>query len=360
MSEIIDADAHVVEGASFAKEALSRWPELVKYRVAEDGTGGFFIEGRRYPEHEGPGAGCPPQHGLSRAEGIDPFSLEGMLRDADRDQIDRMVLFPSMGLAVPSFRDLGFAAGFASLYNGFIADWCKRSGGRLFGVAVVPIEDVAASLRLVHEAKQLGLVAVMLPPALRERNLDHPDLDPFYSACEALDLPVGVHGAPGVHLPQIGVDRFTNYIQVHCVSFPFDQMTAMTALVSGGVLDRHPKLRVAFLEAGVTWVPYFVDRLHEHWEKRGDWIPNGWRSDPREYVARGQVYVSCEPDETVLPAVIDALGDEFILYASDYPHWDGEFPESTRPLRTRSDIRESSRRRILADNARRFFALPAA
>ena len=109
MSEIIDADAHVVEGASFAKEALSRWPELVKYRVAEDGTGGFFIEGRRYPEHEGPGAGCPPQHGLSRAEGIDPFSLEGMLRDADRDQIDRMVLFPSMGLAVPSFRDLGFA-----------------------------------------------------------------------------------------------------------------------------------------------------------------------------------------------------------------------------------------------------------
>jgi len=46
-------------------------------------------------------------------------------------------------------------------------------------------------------------------------------------------MPLGIHGAPGIHLPKIGVDRFTNYIQVHCVSFPFDQMTAMTALVSG-------------------------------------------------------------------------------------------------------------------------------
>ena len=72
------------------------------------------------------------------------------------------------------------------------------------------------------------------------------------------------------------------------MSFPFDQMTAMTALVSGGVFDRHPKLRVAFLEAGVGWVPYFIDRMHEHYEKRGDWIPNGWRREPIEYLAGGQ------------------------------------------------------------------------
>jgi predicted TIM-barrel fold metal-dependent hydrolase len=207
------------------------------------------------------------------------------------------------------------------------------------------------------EARKQGLVATLLPPALRARNLDHPDLDPFYAAAADLDMPLGVHGAPGIHLPKIGVDRFTNYIQVHCVSFPFDQMTAMTALVSGGVFDRHPRLRVAFLEAGVTWVPYFVDRLHEHWEKRGSWIPNGWQRDPREYIERGQIYVSCEPDETVLPAVLEALGPDFVMYASDYPHWDGEFPESTRALRSRTDISESARRKILAENARRFYGL---
>jgi predicted TIM-barrel fold metal-dependent hydrolase len=141
------------------------------------------------------------------------------------------------------------------------------------------------------------------------------------------------------------------------VSFPFDQMTAMTALVSGGVFDRHPRLRVAFLEAGVTWVPYFIDRLHEHWEKRGSWIPNGWQRDPREYVARGQIYVSCEPEETILPGVIDTCGDDFIMYASDYPHWDSEFPESSKPLRERTDIGDAARSAILGGNARRFFAI---
>jgi predicted TIM-barrel fold metal-dependent hydrolase len=141
------------------------------------------------------------------------------------------------------------------------------------------------------------------------------------------------------------------------VSFPFDQMTAMTAIVSGGVLERHPRLRVGFMEAGVTWVPYFMDRLHEHWEKRGDWIEGGWQRDPREYLARGQIYVSCEPDETVLPAVIETCGDDFILYASDYPHWDAEWPNSSEPLRTRRDISDASRGRILAENARRFFRL---
>jgi predicted TIM-barrel fold metal-dependent hydrolase len=357
MSPIVDADAHVIEGAPFAKRVLERWPDHFGFRVAEDGTPGIVIEGRRYPETRGPGAGCPPQHGVSRAPGIDPASVAGMLADADRDHIDEMVLYPSMGLAAPGLEDPAFAAGFAALYNEYIADWCKLSGGRLHGAAVLPCEDVDTSIRMLGEARRAGLVAAVLPPALRNRNLDHPDLDPLYAAAADLDLPLGIHGAPGVHLPKIGVDRFTNYIQVHCISFPFDQMTAMTALVSGGVFERHPRLRVAFLEAGVTWVPYFLDRLHEHWEKRGDWIEGGWRRDPREYLERGQIYVSCEPEETLLPAVVDALGADFILFASDYPHWDGGFPESTRPLRERSDLDDASRARILSENARRFYGL---
>ncbi len=143
-------------------------------------------------------------------------------------------------------------------------------------------------------------MCTIVPPALKARNLDHRDMDRFYAAAAALDMPLGVHGAPGIHLPKIGVDRFDNYIQVHCVSFPFDQMFAMTALVSGGVFDRHPTLRVAFLEAGAGWLPWFIERLGEHHESRGDWIPNGWQRPPAEYVAAGNVIVTCEPDEDAL------------------------------------------------------------
>ena len=163
-----------------------------------------------------------------------------MLGDADRDQIDTMVLYPSLGLCAPSLEDPEFAAGFARLYNQWIADYCRPTGGRLRGIAVTPIEHGEVAIDVMREAKDLGLVATHIPPALKTRNLDHPDLDRFYAAAVELDMPLGIHGAPGMHLPKIGVDRFTNYIQVHCISFPFDQMTAMTALVSGGVFDRHP------------------------------------------------------------------------------------------------------------------------
>src|SRR5207247_2543794 len=83
---------------------------------------------------------------------------------------------------------------------------------------------------------------------------------------------------------------------------PFDMMVATTALVLGGVFERHPRLRVALLESGVGWVPYFFDRMDEHVEKRGRLTPE-CRREPREYLARGQLYVSCEPEESALPFV---------------------------------------------------------
>ncbi|MBW0016171.1 MAG: amidohydrolase [Mycobacterium sp.] len=351
---IIDADGHVAENPSLAIEAMKRWPDHIK---PSDNGRALSIEGRDYPEDHGPGAGCPRDHGLTKAPGVNYSSATGVLGDADRDHIDAMVLYPSLGLCVPSLEDPEFAAGFARLYNQWIADYCAPTGGRLRGVAVAPVEHGAVAIDIMTEAKELGLVAVLVPPALRTRNLDHPDLDPFYAAAVELGMPLGIHGAPGMHLPKIGVDRFTNYIQVHCVSFPFDQMTAMTALVSGGVFERHPELRAAFLEAGAGWVPFFIDRLHEHFEKRGNWVERGWRRDPQEYLQAGNIWVTCEPEEPILPGVIDVLGDDFIMFASDYPHWDGEWPESTKHLRTRADISEDTREKIGGRNAQRFYNL---
>lgn len=127
---IIDADGHVAEGASLAVEAMQRWPDFIAPR--SDGRA-LVIEGRNYPESEGPGAGCPREHGLSRAPGIDYTSPEGVLGDADRDHIDTMVLYPSLGLCAPTLEDPEFATGFARLYNQWIADYCRSSGGRLRG-----------------------------------------------------------------------------------------------------------------------------------------------------------------------------------------------------------------------------------
>ncbi|HLX88639.1 MAG TPA: amidohydrolase family protein [Acidimicrobiales bacterium] len=355
--QVVDADGHLVEPVEFFMELFSRFPDHVDVRT--DTSLGLLLEGRPYPNFTGPGAGCPPEHGLTTAHGVDPKTVDGVLANADQDGMDEMVLFPSFGLGVPTLHDPAFAAGLARLYNEWATEWCGKSGGRLHAAGVVPIEQVDDAIAVMTEAKELGVVCTVVPPALRERNLDHPDLEPFYRAAEDLGMALGVHGAPGIHLPKIGVDRFTNYIQVHCVSFPFDQMAAMTALISGGVFDRHPRLKVAFLEAGAGWLPWFIERLGEHYESRGDWITGGWQKHPAEYVAAGNVWITCEPDEGTLPTIVETLGDECVMFASDYPHWDGAWPNATAELREHAEGRLSAQSlaRIAGGNARTFYGL---
>lgn len=356
---MVDADAHVVEGSRLVPDILKRFPEQVSVRA--DGVLGILVEGRPYPDPVGPGAGCPVDKGLTEAEGVDPSTPEGVLSNADTDGIDEMVLFPSFAMCVPTIDDAELGTAIARMYNAWVADFCAKSEGRLHAAAVVPIEHTEAAVDVMTEAKELGLVCTVVPPALKTRNLDDADLDPFYRRAVELDMALGVHGAPGLHMPKIGVDRFTNYVQVHCVSFPFDQMTAMTALVTGGTFDRHPELRVAFLEAGAGWLPWFVERLGEHYEARGDWIAGGWQRHPAEYVAAGNIVVTCEPDESMLSCVVENLGDRCVMFASDYPHWDGAWPHATAELREHAvgRVADSALARVAADNAREFYRLPS-
>ena len=355
-AHIIDCDAHVIEGREFLGELIRRFPDKVRFSHPQEEGTALFIEGRPYPQSSGPGAGCRAEEGMCLERGANPFTVDSVLADADREGIERMVLFPSAMLGLPGFEDQGFAATVARMYNEWLADYCRQGSGRLFGVGLVPIEDVGESIAIMREAKQLGLVATMIPAVLKNRTLDHSDLEPFYSAAEDLNMPLGIHGAPGIHLPKLGTERFTNYLQVHCLSFPFDMMVASTALVLGGVFERHPRLRVALLESGVGWVPYFMERMHEHLEKRGRLTPE-CKHEPQEYIARGQIYVSCEPEESSVPLAVAELGADFIMYASDYPHWDSDFPNSTKPLRQRTDISAEVKARIMGGNAEVFYGL---
>src|SRR5947208_1970775 len=300
-TRVVDSDAHVIEGQELMAELLARFPDQIRMARPDEEGAALVIEGRRYPNASGPGAGCHAKHGLCLDRGASPFTAEGVMRDADREGIDAMVFFPSAALGLPAFTDLAFAAECARLYTRWLAGYCGQFPRRMFGVGLVPIEDVATSIRIMREARELGLVAIMVPAVLRTRNLDHRDLEPFYAAAEELEMPLGIHGAPGIHLPPLGAERFDNYLQVHVLSFPFDMMVATTALVLGGVLERHPRLRVALLESGVGWVPYFFDRLDAHVEKRGRLTPEC----KREPLAGLLEPYDLEPEFRVLHALSD-------------------------------------------------------
>jgi hypothetical protein len=174
----IDCDARVIEGRELMGDLPGRFPDRIRFAgPGEDGAPWF--EGRPYPKSQGPGAGCPPAEGLN-PEAM-PFTAEGVIKDADREGIDAMVFFPSAMLGLPNFDDAKFAGELARAYNAWLAGYCGQYPGRLHGVALVPIEDVPASIEIMEQAKTLGLVATTVPAVLRTRNLDHPDLEPFYA-----------------------------------------------------------------------------------------------------------------------------------------------------------------------------------
>ena len=316
------------------------------------------ILGKCYPTQEGPGCGVPVESGLHPVAGPGGGDLEIRMKDCDAEGIDVQVLFGGMCIGLTSFDDIAFATDFARAYNDWlIGDICGRYPDRLKAVGIVALQDVHGAVAEVERAKALGAIALTIPPVLGDKNLDDPSLLPFFEAAAAADLAVGVHSsAPGMNVPLPAADRFDNYAQVHCLSFPVDQMVAFTALAMGGVLDRFPTLRVAFLESGTGWVPYFVHRMHEHFEKRGPCPRDEERAEG--VLDRAVVFVSFECEDPFVETYIERMDPTALVFASDYPHWDCEFPGAVEMARRRSaHLGDDVVDRILGGNAQRLYRL---
>ena len=239
-------------------------------------------------------------------------------------------------------------------YNNWLHDYCGRSPRRLFAAALVPLEAVDLACQEARRAiEDLGAVGILSRPLLRNMNLDNPYHYPLYTLAEELNVPILVHGSTGI--PNVH-ERYRTHFRRHAVNFPVSLITALMDTICGGLLERFSTLRIAFLEGAVGWVPWWLDRLDEHFEKLPSHVPQ-IREKPgalfRRYAQEGRVFLSCESDEAYLPFVIQEAGDDFILYASDYPHWDCIFPDSANAIARREDLSEESRRKILGANARR-------
>ena len=131
----------------------------------------------------------------------------------------------------------------------------------------------------------------------------------------------------------------------------------LTSIVFKGVPTRFPRLRLAFLEAGATWLVPYLDRLDEHWELRGQVETPDLPRRPSEVIREGPYYFSIEPEETLLPEAVSHVGAEHFMYAGDYPHWDSAFPHNIAELRDDPRLSDEDKRRLFYDNAREFYGL---
>ena len=136
-------------------------------------------------------------------------------------------------------------------------------------------------------------------------------------------------------------------------------MIQFTSIICDGVLERFPKLKIAFLEAGCGWLPYMMDRLDYEYETRGARSFPNMKKKPSDYVKDCPVYVSCEPEEHSLAYVSQVIGADRIMFPSDYPHERvyGEFLKDIPELLKRPELSDDAKQKILYDNAKEFYRI---
>ncbi|GIX47434.1 MAG: amidohydrolase [Candidatus Tectimicrobiota bacterium] len=287
------------------------------------------------------------------------WSGQAQLQAMDVEGIDVAVLYPSRGLFALTVPDLEppLAAAIARAYNDWLADFVQADPTRLLGAAMISpfaVEDAIAEARRAVTA--LGFKAVFLRPNIVcHRNWHDPYYDPLWATLAELGVPLGFHEGAGARLPQAGARLGANRMLHHVICHPVEQMMAVTSFCGGGILERHPTLRVAFLEGNCSWVPFLLWRLDEHVEWLGDVYAQELTLRPSEYFKR-QCFVSVEADEAPARHVIEeGLGGR-LVFSTDFPHGDSKFPEAVEHFLT-LPLTDADKRRILWDNCAAYYGL---
>jgi predicted TIM-barrel fold metal-dependent hydrolase len=287
------------------------------------------------------------------------FDATSQLKAMDREGLDVAALYPSIGLGIMMREEINprLAGAIARAYNNWLHDFCKENPQRLKGVAMISLHDVTEAVKEARRAvTQLGFVGVFArPEPLRSLAWHSRYYDTLWATLEELGVPMGFHSAAASgELPQAG-DRFGDDLLLrHVCSHSMENMLAMADMICGGVLDRHPKLKVAFLECYCGWLSFWLHRMDKAVEKsRVSVIKN--KLKPSEYFKR-QCWISTE-HEKELPMIIELLGDAKIVFSTDYPHGDSDFPHAVEELFELDGISQESRKKILWDNCARLYNL---
>lgn len=364
--QVVDADAHVEECEATwdhldpAFRARRPIPLVLPPDVAgyDAWNAVWLIDGEVFPKRAGRGwhtFATPPLSAIARGKAA-PIGAQTLtdvparLADMDAAGIAIQVVLPTLFLvALPD--DPALEAALCRSYNRFLSHACAQSGGRLRFVAVLPWRDVPAAQAVLVEAHELGAVAAMALGLAGDYPLGDPRFEPLYADLSARGLPLVVHfgwGAPSL------TRLFSDSTSSFC-SAALPVVMAFYDLIAKGVLERHPRLKVAFLEAGCEWLPFALRRLESRYA-RGQ-LPALPRR-PSEYLAGGNVYLACESDEDIRH-VLRFIGEEQLVMASDYPHVDDTTEaDMAGALAAREDLSDALRAKILSANPRRLYNLP--
>ncbi len=367
--KIIDSDMHVMEPPDL-------WERYIDKKFKARAPRGVVSNNVRelrlvHPDGKEWARDTTPTNDTARGKNFDEkqrifardaargWTSEVQLEAMDAEGIDVAVLYPTRGLRalVIDKPDSEFAAALARAYNDWLYDFCQKDPSRLTGAGMISPYSMADAVREARRcAEQLGFRAVYLRAnPLVEHQWQSEYYDPMWGVLEDLNLALGFHESTRTGKNQIGERLEPNFMLRRVFARPIEQMLALGSFCGGGVLARHAKLRVAFLEANCSWLPWLLWRLDEAWELDGDVWARDLNMKPSDYFKR-QCVVSVEPDEVIAHNVIGQIGNGNLVYSTDYSHVDSRYPEAVNHF-LRLPISDTDKRKILWDNCVSYYGM---
>lgn len=278
----------------------------------------------------------------------------------DKEGIDVALLYPTRGLFVLGIDGLDpdLAAAIARAYNDWLQDLRQAAPERMYGVAMVSPHNIKAAVDETRRTvKEFGFKGIFLRPnQVNGRRWSDPYYDPLWAECERLGVPVGFHEAGRVYLPQPAIAQFLpTFSMFNTLSFPLGNMMACADMIFGGVFERFPALKVAFLEGNCSWLPWLLWRMGEYVATVGRAEHPDLKLMPIEYFQR-QCYGAVECDEITAKHMPEFGLENNLVFSTDYPHLDVKYPHAVDSF-LRLPFPEETKRKYLWDNCARLYGL---
>jgi len=377
---VVDADGHVLEPGDLWLRYLEPQYRDRAIKVAPDHEGYevLLIDNKPHPlfrgnlgvlggiEMDPVALGTPGKMTYLDGSPRGGYDPETRLQVMDEEGIDVALLYPTIGICWEGMVEDGqLATAYTRAYNRWIAEFCRHNPKRLYPIAHITLLDPAGAVEEVIRARKDGCVGVYLSPdmaARHNKHFDHPDFVRFWQTVQDLQMPFGFHVVVREHRPLPEWQRQNTDAPLETVGlfgFTFlalDVMAAFTSIVSKGIFEKYPRLKCGVLESGANWISAWLDRMDHKYEVMKAFTPITMK--PSEYFYR-QCLVSADPDETATAKIVEHMGADYFIWASDYPHIDASYGVVKEMKERLSSLPLASQRKVLGENAVRFYGLAA-
>jgi predicted TIM-barrel fold metal-dependent hydrolase len=289
---------------------------------------------------------------MEKAEGGRHRDITLATRWMDAMGVDVAVMFPSPMLQLGLHPQVEVEVALARAYNRWLVERVLSHEPRLRSMLYLPFNDADACYRMVKEFGEAKGVAGFMVTAARHRPVQHNSYMKTYALLEEMNLPLAFHA--GYNWNDQSMAMMNKFISVHALGFVFYNMVHLTNWIMNGLPERFPRLRLAWIESGLAWLPFMMQRLDNEYMMRTSEAP-ALKRRPSDYMR--EMFFASQPmeitDMAALEQTFRMIGAETqLVYSSDYPHWDFDLPSTIYDL---PFLSEQAKRNILGGNAMRLF-----